>query len=38
MAASNAELVEKAARLAAEIGRPIASVDEARKILCLEVQ
>jgi uncharacterized protein (DUF849 family) len=38
MAASNAELVEKAARLAAEIGRPIASVDEARKILCLEVR
>jgi 3-keto-5-aminohexanoate cleavage enzyme len=38
MAASNAELVEKAARLAADIGRPIASVDEARKILCLDVQ
>jgi uncharacterized protein (DUF849 family) len=38
MAASNGELVEKAARLAADIGRPIASVDEARKILCLEVR
>jgi len=36
MAASNAELVEKAARLAADIGRSIASVDEARKILCLD--
>jgi 3-keto-5-aminohexanoate cleavage enzyme len=36
MAASNGELVEKAARLAADIGRPIASVDEARKILCLD--
>ncbi len=38
MAASNGELVEKAARLAADVGRPIASVDEARKILCLEMQ
>jgi 3-keto-5-aminohexanoate cleavage enzyme len=38
MAASNAELVEKAARLARDVGRPIASVDEARKILCLEVR
>jgi len=38
MAASNGELVEKAARLAADIGRPIASVDEARKILCLEIR
>ena len=36
MAASNGELVEKAARLAADIGRPTASVDEARKILCLD--
>jgi 3-keto-5-aminohexanoate cleavage enzyme len=35
MAASNGELVEKAARLAADIGRPVASVAEARKILCL---
>ncbi|HEV2476512.1 MAG TPA: 3-keto-5-aminohexanoate cleavage protein [Candidatus Dormibacteraeota bacterium] len=38
MAASNGELVEKAARLAAEVGRPVASVDEARKILCLKTQ
>ena len=38
MAASNGELVEKAVRLAADVGRPVASVDEARKILCLEVQ
>jgi 3-keto-5-aminohexanoate cleavage enzyme len=38
MAASNGELVEKAARLAADIGRPVASVDEARKILCLDPQ
>ena len=36
MAASNGELVEKAARLATDVGRPVASVDEARKILCLE--
>jgi 3-keto-5-aminohexanoate cleavage enzyme len=36
MAASNGELVEKAARLAADVGRPVASVDEARTILCLE--
>jgi 3-keto-5-aminohexanoate cleavage enzyme len=36
MAASNGELVEKAARLAADIGRPVASVDEARRILCLD--
>jgi uncharacterized protein (DUF849 family) len=35
MAKSNAELVEKAARLAAAVGREVASVDEARKILCL---
>ena len=38
MAASNGELVEKAARLAGDVGRPIASVDEARKILCLETR
>jgi 3-keto-5-aminohexanoate cleavage enzyme len=38
MAASNGELVEKAARLAADVGRPVASVDEARKILCLEIR
>jgi 3-keto-5-aminohexanoate cleavage enzyme len=36
MAASNGELVEKAARLAADVGRHVASVDEARKILCLD--
>jgi 3-keto-5-aminohexanoate cleavage enzyme len=36
MAASNGELVEKAARMAADVGRPVASVDEARKILCLD--
>jgi 3-keto-5-aminohexanoate cleavage enzyme len=35
MAASNGELVEKVARMAADVGRPVASVDEARKILCL---
>jgi len=38
MAASNGELVEKAARLARDVGRPVASVDEARKILCLDIQ
>jgi len=38
MAASNGDLVEKAARLATDVGRPVASVDEARKILCLEIQ
>jgi 3-keto-5-aminohexanoate cleavage enzyme len=38
MAASNGELVEKAARLASDVGRPVASVDEARKILCLEIR
>jgi 3-keto-5-aminohexanoate cleavage enzyme len=35
MARNNGELVEKAARLAKEVGRPVASVAEARKILCL---
>jgi uncharacterized protein (DUF849 family) len=35
MAKSNAELVEKAARLASALGREVASVDEARRILCL---
>ena len=35
MASSNGELVEKAARLASEVGRPVASIAEARKILCL---
>jgi 3-keto-5-aminohexanoate cleavage enzyme len=36
MAKSNGDLVAKAARLAADVGRPVASVTEARKILCLE--
>ncbi len=35
MAKSNAELVEKAVRLARDLGRPVASVVEARRILCL---
>jgi 3-keto-5-aminohexanoate cleavage enzyme len=35
MAKNNGQLVEKAARLAQEVGRPVASVAEARKILCL---
>jgi len=38
MAASNGDLVEKAARLATDVGRPVASVDVARTILCLEIQ
>jgi 3-keto-5-aminohexanoate cleavage enzyme len=38
MAKSNGELVEKAARLARDLGRPVASVAEARTILCLEKQ
>jgi 3-keto-5-aminohexanoate cleavage enzyme len=36
MAKSNGELVEKAARLARDLGRPVATIEEARKILCLE--
>ena len=36
MAKSNGDLVEKAARLAADVGRPVASIEEARKILCLD--
>jgi len=36
MAQSNGELVEKAVRLARDLGRDVASVAEARKILCLE--
>jgi 3-keto-5-aminohexanoate cleavage enzyme len=36
MAKSNGELVEKAARLARDLGRPVASIDEARTILCLK--
>jgi uncharacterized protein (DUF849 family) len=35
MANSNGELVEKAARLARDLGRPVASAEEARKILSL---
>jgi 3-keto-5-aminohexanoate cleavage enzyme len=35
MAKNNGQLVEKAARLAHDVGRPVASVAEARKILCL---
>lgn len=36
MARTNADLVEKAANLASDIGRPVASIEEARTILCLE--
>ena len=36
MAKSNGELVEKAARLARDLGRPVASISEARTILCLK--
>jgi uncharacterized protein (DUF849 family) len=36
MAKSNGELVEKAARLARDLGREVASVEEARTILSLE--
>ena len=36
MAKSNGELVEKAARLARDLGRPVASIGEARTILCLK--
>jgi 3-keto-5-aminohexanoate cleavage enzyme len=35
MAKNNGQLVQKAARLAQDVGRPVASVAEARKILCL---
>ncbi len=35
MAKSNGELVEKAARIARDLGRDVASIEEARKILCL---
>jgi len=35
MAKSNGELVEKAARMARDGGRSVASIDEARTILCL---
>jgi 3-keto-5-aminohexanoate cleavage enzyme len=36
MANSNGELVEKASRLAHDLGRDVASIEEARTILCLE--
>jgi uncharacterized protein (DUF849 family) len=36
MAKSNGDLVEKAARLAHDLGRDVASVEQARTILCLE--
>ncbi|HVH62265.1 MAG TPA: 3-keto-5-aminohexanoate cleavage protein [Candidatus Dormibacteraeota bacterium] len=36
MAKSNGELVEKAVRLARNLGRPVATVEEARKILTLK--
>src|SRR6266702_7458834 len=35
MAKSNGELVEKAARLARDLGHAVASIEEARRILCL---
>jgi 3-keto-5-aminohexanoate cleavage enzyme len=35
LARSNAQLVERAVRLAAEIGRPVATPDQAREILGL---
>jgi len=38
MATSNGELVQKAARLAHDLGRDVATVDEARKILCLSAR
>ena len=36
MAKSNGDLVQKAARLVHDLGRDVATVDEARKILCLK--
>src|SRR5467141_858258 len=38
MARSNGELVDKAARLARDLGRSVATIDEARKILRLSVR
>ena len=38
MAKSNGELVQKAARLVHDLGRDVARVDEARKILCLSAR
>ena len=37
MAKSNGELVEKAARMARDLGRAVASIEEARRILGLEI-
>jgi len=37
MAKSNGELVQKAARLVHDLGRDVATVDEARKILSLSL-
>ena len=36
MATSNGELVEKAAGIVHQLGRPVATIDEARRILCLK--
>ena len=36
MAKSNGDLVEKASAIARDLGRGVASIDEARKILCLK--
>src|SRR5437762_13048315 len=38
MAKSNGELVQKAARLVHDLGRDVATVDQARKILCLSAR
>ena len=38
MARSNGELVEKAARMAHDLGRGVATIEQARKILCLEMR
>jgi 3-keto-5-aminohexanoate cleavage enzyme len=38
MARSNGELVEKAARMARDLGRGVATIEQARKILCLEMR
>ena len=38
MAKSNGDLVQKAARLVHDLGRGVATVDEARKILCLNTR
>jgi uncharacterized protein (DUF849 family) len=38
MAKTNGELVDKAARLARDLGRSVATIEEARKILCLSTR